>query len=139
MMKPNEFSAYLTLVGDFDPNEISVRLGLQPTRSWRKGEINPRTQYERNHSRWSLASRVDQAVCLEKQVSDVLEQIRPHSEAVANIRATIDGGLQLVAYLHTSYPGFALENEVLAELGRMKLGIDCDFYYLYSDKREDSN
>ncbi len=47
--------------------------------------------------------------------------------------------MQLVAYFHQSYPGFALDETMLRDLADLKLGIDCDFYFLYSDKREDSD
>gem|GEM_PF-2317799 len=57
---------------------------------------------------------------------------------VRDIRETIDGGMQLVGYFHADYPGFGLDDRTLAELGSLRLGIDCDFYYLYFDKREDS-
>jgi len=139
MTEPNIYRAYFTLVGDFDPADITLRLGIEPTRSWKKGDINPNTQYERNHSRWSLNSRLEQTASLESHVSDVLEQLRPHASSVEQIRDEVEGGLQLVAYFYSVYPGFSLEAPVLFELGKLKLGIDCDFYYLYSDKREDSN
>jgi hypothetical protein len=138
MTKPNTYRAYFTLVGEFDPSDISARLGLQPTRSWKKGDVNPKTQLERNHSRWCLDSRLDETVVLERHMADVLEQLRPHSSAVTEVRTTVDGGIQLVAYFYTNFPGFSLEDSTLSELGTLKLGIDCDFYYLYSDKREDS-
>jgi len=138
MTESNTYRAYFTLVGEFDPVEISARLGLEPTRSWKKGDLNPRTERERNHSRWCLDSRLDQTAALEAHVADVLEQLRPYSTAVERIRSEVDGGMQLVAYFYSDYPGFALDASVLAELGGLKLGIDCDFYFLYSDKREDS-
>ena len=138
MTEPNTYRAYFTLVGDFDPANISARLGLEPTCAWKKGEINERTQRERNHSRWCLDSRLEKTKALEDHVVDVLDQLRPIASAVEEIRAEIDGGIQLVAYFYTDYPGFSLDDSVLLQLGKLKLGVDCDFYYLYSDEREDS-
>jgi len=46
MTEPNEQYAYVTFAGDFDPDDISSRIGMAPTESWRKGDINPRTQLE---------------------------------------------------------------------------------------------
>lgn len=138
MTRPNEYRVYFTLVGEFDPTDISRRLGLEPSRSWKKGDLNPRTQFERKHSRWSLNSTLEQSASLEEQIVDVLEQLRPCSAAITDLRATVDGGMQLVGYFHTNYPGFGLSDAVLSELAQLRLGIDCDFYYLYSDEREDS-
>jgi len=138
MTRSNEYRAYFTLVGEFDPADISRRLSLEPTSSWKKGDLNPQTQFERKHSRWNIASRLDQSASLEEQVADVLEQLKPRSAAIVDIRATVDGGMQLVGLFFTNYPGFALDDGVLSELAQLRLGIDCDFYYLYSDEREDS-
>lgn len=138
MTRPNEYRVYFTLVGEFDPTDISRRLGLEPSSSWKKGDLNPRTQFERKHSRWSLNSRLEQSASLEEQVVDVLEQLKLCSATITDLRATVDGGMQLVGYFYTNYPGFGLSDGVLSELAQLRLGIDCDFYYLYSDKREDS-
>jgi Domain of unknown function (DUF4279) len=138
MTRPNEYRAYFTLVGEFDPADISRRLGLEPTSSWKKGDLNPRTQLERKHSRWNLDSRFEQSASLEEQVADVLKQLKPCSAAIRDLRVTVDGGMQLIGYFYTHYPGFGLDDGILSELAQLRLGIDCDFYYLHSDKREDS-
>ena len=57
MTKDNECYAYFTLVGEFDPKEITQRMGIEPTDSWMKGDINGKTKLERKFSRWSLHSR----------------------------------------------------------------------------------
>jgi hypothetical protein len=139
MTKPNTYRAYVTLVGNFDPNDISTELGVQPTRSWKKGNINPITRLERTRSRWCLDSSEAETVCLEDQIVDLLWKLRPCAAKFVELRSKIDGVMQLVAYFHQGYPGFALDETVLQDLADLKLGIDCDFYYLYSDKREDSD
>jgi Domain of unknown function (DUF4279) len=139
MTRPNEYRAYFNFVGEFDPAEVTTQVSLQPSRSWRKGEINPSTQQERKHSRWCVDSRLSETESLERHVADVLEQLRPRAEAVAQLRSKLDGGLQLVGNFYRDYPGFGLDDVTVAELSKMKLGFDCDFYFLYSDKREDSN
>jgi hypothetical protein len=139
MTRPNEYFAYFSFVGEFDPADISIQVRLQPSRSWRKGEINPQTQRERNHSRWCVDSRLRDTEPLEKHTENVLEQLRPRAEVIAQLRSQFDGGLQLVAYFYKDYPGFGLDDVAVTELSKMKLGFDCDFYYLYSDKRKDSD
>jgi len=138
MTRPNEYCAYFTLVGEFDPIDVSRRLGLEPTSSWMKGDLNPRTQFERKHSRWNLDSRLERSASLEQHVADVLEQLKSCSAPIADLRTTVDGCMQLVGHFFTDYPGCGLGHETLSELAQLHLGIDCDFYYLYSDKREDS-
>jgi hypothetical protein len=93
---------------DFDPAEISSVVGLRPTESWRKGDLNPKTQYERKFSRWSLYSRLDRQRSLEDHMADVLEQMRVNRVAFCEASARYGGVMQLVAYFQTDYPGSAL-------------------------------
>ena len=138
MTKENEQYAYLTIAGDFDPDAISARLGLKPTACWQKGEVNPRTGYERTSSRWSLRSRVAASSELEEHVRDVLEQTREKAEAIREIGREFKCWVQLVGYFHAVYPGFVLDHDLIGGLAAMNAGLDCDFYYLYSHEREDS-
>jgi len=138
MTKDNEYYAYLTITGEFDPKIITDRLGIQPSESWRKGDRNERTQYERKFSRWSLCSRLDHSVALEEHVRDVLNQTRNQAGVIREISKEFYCEVQLVGYFHNDYPGFGLDPDLIAGLALMSVGIDCDFYYLYSHEREDS-
>lgn len=139
MTKENEQYAYLTVAGDFDPEVMSTRLGLAPTECWQKGEVNARTGYERTSSRWSLRSRLAESCELEEHVRDVLEQTRESAEAIREAGREFKCWVQLVGYFHTDYPGFGLDRDLIGGLAALNVGIDCDFYYLYSHEREDSD
>jgi hypothetical protein len=138
MTKDNEQYAYLTFTGDFDPDTITARLQLQPTECWRKGDRNERTHYERKFSRWSLNSRLDRSVSLEDHVQDVLIQALERAEAIRQVGEEYIAYVQLVGWFHNDYPGFGLKKETISGLAQLNVGIDCDFYYLYSHEREDS-
>jgi hypothetical protein len=138
MSEENKCYAYFTVVGDFDPNAITERVGLRPTDCWRKGDLNPRNGLERKFSRWSLRSRLETTKPLESHVTDVLDQLDANPLAFKDISAREGGGMQLVAYFHSGYPGVCFEKEVVQRLADYALSVDCDFYYLYSDAREDT-
>ncbi len=134
----NEQYAYFTVVGEFAPADISARLNLLPTNSWKKGELNPTTKLERKLSRWSLYSELDHSKPLEEHIESVLVQLSAEREKVSRLSSEMDAGIQIVGYFYSDYPGFGLNRETVAQLAELNLSIDCDFYYLYSDKREDS-
>jgi hypothetical protein len=138
MTKDNEQYAYLTVVGDFDPETITARVGLQSSEAWAKGERNERTHRERKFSRWSLDSRLDRSASLEAHVKDVLEQALPKAEQFRQVADEYQVGLQLVGYFYNDYPGFGLDQHSISGLARLNVSIDCDFYYLYSESREES-
>ena len=136
-MRNNEYNVYFSLSGEFDPALVTSRLGIDPSRSWRSGDVNVMSQLERTSSRWCLDAR-DKEASLELQAADVLDQLRPHELEIRALSEEFSGVLQFVGYFHVSYPGFGLSSSLVNELSRLNLEIDCDFYYLYSDKREDS-
>jgi hypothetical protein len=138
MTKDNEHYAYITVVGDFEPETITARLGLTPSHAWAKGEQNERTHRERKSSRWSLNSRLERSASLEDHLNDVLEQALPRAEQFRQVGDRYQVGVQLVGYFYNDYPGFGVDRDSISGLARLNVGIDCDFYYLYSDSREDS-
>lgn len=138
MTKDNEQYAYFSVTGDFDPSSITLRLSLEPTEQWMKGTRNERTHFERKFSRWSLESRLARSSSLEDHVRDVLEQTRERAEEIRQVGKEYTAYMQLVGWFHNDYPGFGLDEDVISGLAKLNIGIDCDFYYLYSDRREDS-
>ena len=138
MTEPNEQYAYFTITGDFNPDDITRRMGVTPTECWLKGDVNPRTRLERKFSRWSLCSRLDRSRELEDHIADVLEQFMGREEAFLSLSLENGGVIQLVGYFNANYPGLHLDRGLVSSLARYALSVDFDFYYLYSDAREDS-
>ncbi len=138
MTEPNEQYAYFSITGDFDPAEISQAVRGAPTESWQKGDVNPRTQLERKFSRWSLHSRLARSCELETHIADVIEQLSGNRSEFKNLSLKYDGVMQLVGYFKTNYPGLHLDRGLVELLAEYALSVDFDFYYLYSDDREDS-
>ena len=59
-------------------------------------------------------------------------------EAFLSLSLEIGGFIQLVGYFKTNYPGLHMDRGLVSSLARYALSVDFDFYYLYSDAREDS-
>jgi hypothetical protein len=138
MTKDNEQYAYLTVVGEFSPERITSQLGLTPSDSWMKGDLNEKTHFERKFSRCSLHSRLERSASLENYVRDVLEQVLPKGEQIRRIGIECQVSVQLVGYFDRDFPGFCMDRDLISSLAHLDVGIDCDFYYLYSESREDS-
>jgi len=138
MSDTNEQYAYFTIYGDFDPAEITRHVGVEPTDAWRKGDRHPRRGTEARFSRWSLRSRLGKEAELELHIADVLSQLARNEVAFREVSAKHSGTMQLVGYFHTGYPGLYFEPETLASLAKYSLGMDLDFYALWSDARDDA-
>lgn len=138
MVDENRQYAYFTVCGDFDPAEVTARVGVPPTESWRRGDTCLRTQRERRFSRWSLDSRLPHDQELEAHIRDVLAQLEANPEAFRAVSLELGGCMQLVGYFYRDYPGLHFDREISEGLGRFGLAVDFDFYGLYSHRREDT-
>ena len=138
MIDPNEQYAYFTLVGEFDPADISLQAGTPPTECWIKGSRNERTHLERKFSRWSLFSRLDRTCDIEAHIRDVIDQLRANRKGFIDLASKYGGTMQLVAKFNNDYPGYHFNRELVESLAEFKLEIDFDLYWMYSDSREDS-
>jgi hypothetical protein len=138
MVDDNQQYAYFALKGDFDPVDITAKVGVQPTECWRRGDICDRTRRERSSSRWNLYSRLDRCQELEAHIRDVLAQIDARAESFAAVSRECGGWLQLVAYLHRDYPGLHFDRDITEGLARYALAVDFDFYWLCSGRRENT-
>lgn len=136
MVEDNQQYVYFALGGDFDPADITVRVGVQPTECWRRGDICGRTRRERRASRWSLHSRLDRGQEMEAHIRDVLAQLDARAESFAAVSREFGGWLQLVAYLHRDYPGLHFDRGIIDGLARYSLVVDFDLYWLYPGRRE---
>jgi hypothetical protein len=139
MVEDNKQYAYFTLVGSFDPAEVTARIELEPTESWKQGDISPKTQMERRFSRWNLRSRLPESGGLEEHMRDVLAQLDAKRDEVRNVTREFGGCMQLVGYFYACFPGLHVDRDVSERLGWYGLAVDCDFYGLYSHRREDTD
>jgi hypothetical protein len=138
MVEDNQQYAYFTVTDGFDPAEVTARFGSPPTECWQRGDICPRTHRERKFSPWSLHSRLDRSQELEAHIRDVLAQLEANGEAFAAVSREFGGVMQLVAYFHREYPGMHFDRSITEGLARYSLAVDCDYYWLYSHRRDDT-
>lgn len=136
MIDENQQYAYFTITGGFDPAEITRRVGVQPSESWRRGDICPHRQMELKFSRWTLKSRLGRNQKLEAHIRDVLAQLDDNQETFRELSLELDGCMQFVAHFHRDYPGLHFDRDITWGLVRYSLAVDFDFYGLYSHRRE---
>jgi Domain of unknown function (DUF4279) len=136
MARKNECYAYFKLEGSFQPDQITKRIGVTPTKSFLQGDLIPRTQMARKLNGWQLHSRLEKTAKLELHVSDVLAQLDANRSGFKRISPEFGGVMELVGYFHADYPGLTFDREVVERLAEYSLSVDCDFYFL---AEEDQN
>jgi hypothetical protein len=81
---------------------------------------------------------LERSASLENHVKDVLVQVLAEAEQIRRIGTEYHVGVQLVGYFNKNFPGLCMDRDLITGLAHLNVGIDCDFYYLCTDSREDS-
>ena len=83
-------------------------------------------------------SRLERHRPLSDHVVDVLDQLDVDREGFEAVSRAHGGTQQIVAYVHSGYPGFSLSGDITEQQGRYRLELDFDLYMLHSDARQDT-
>ena len=130
MSEPNEFKAYFTLTGDFEPADVTAQIGLEPSFACRKGETFGReNKAVRKFSRWIVDSRLPSENFLEEHVVDVLAQLAEVKDRVAGLESKWEPHVVLTGFFSDLASGIFLKSEMLSLIADMKLGLDIRMNY----------
>ncbi|WP_221090254.1 DUF4279 domain-containing protein [Deinococcus aquaedulcis] len=129
---------YLSVMGDFDPDEFTVRVGLTPTRTWRRGERSAvdarfagRTVPVCDH--WAFGLPEQPAFYLEPLVEEVLAETAGQLKVLGQAVTDLGLNLELVVVAKwdpatTSSPSLHLNGQQMALLGAIGAALDIDLY-----------
>jgi len=128
----NEGEVYFSLWADhaFDPEVITKRLGIEPTRVIRKADPRPKI------SSWELSSGkvVDEVVDVYELASQLVSRLAPVAERVQQLISDLDLSAVLQVVLRItmddtkSTPAIGFDREVIRFLGTVGASIDVDTY-----------
>ena len=127
-------SAKLVVYHDeLDPSEVSVRLALEPTDAFRRGQpiVTKRRRYSDHPTGgWILSSRdLVSQIELEAHVTWLLDRIEPAAEALRSLRSEgRDVALIFVVSGEEIGGGPTLEAKTIARIAKLELPIDLDVY-----------
>jgi len=127
----NEGRVYFALYGkDFDPNEVTRLVGIEPTRAQRKGDPRPK------HSIWKVSTDhvEDEAIDIYEMSSTLVARLRPFAERIAEVKQQLglEAVLEVVLRITTddtkSTPVIGFDTEVITFLNAVGAYIDVDTY-----------
>ena len=126
----SEISASFTLTGEFDPEEITTKVGIIPSETWKIGElIHPKGTIRHNKNGWSLKSKLETAE-LEDHVRYVLEQLQPGWEPLAQLCTQHDAEIDCVIYVNGQVPAIHFDKRIIDRVDKLNAEIDVDLYIL---------
>ena len=116
------------LSGDFDPDAISARLGIEPTWTMKAGSTNSETGLLIKANYWVLACGDRDASCdVQDQVVYMLSQLENCRAEVAVLCNQYQGDLNLFACVDGNIPGFWLDANTLRKLAELNVDVDCQY------------
>jgi Domain of unknown function (DUF4279) len=120
------------LSSDMGPDEISDRLGLQPTKSWRAGDTETHSKVPHKDGRWILRLPPRPAVDFTDLVEELLVQLDPCKAEVAGLArdSGFSARLSCVGYMTTIVPAVYFENELLVRIAGLGLALNVDLFQL---------
>jgi hypothetical protein len=121
-----------------DPAEISRILGIQPSRTWRKGEMIPKTSLPHKSNGWLLESGLSDKAEFEDHLDSLANAVAPAINKINQLPDGTEAEISCVIYIyHTKRndeehqtPALHLDLKHMELLNQLKVELDYDLYVL---------
>lgn len=125
-----EVYATFTVTGsNFDPADITAKVGVQPTKTWFQGDlISPTAKIRYQHNGWSLKSSLQGSDELGDHVKALLEQLQMGWQPLTEICADCEAEISCVIYTAGDRPAIHFDRVILDQLDQLNAAIDVDLY-----------
>jgi hypothetical protein len=130
-MPENSCYTYFAIKGEFNPDDITRRIDLNPSKVWKKGDKrNNGTEYDFSYWEFGFCDEYD--VVTEKQMQKTLEPLFSKIAILNEIRKESDVVFVLeivpTVYSENATPCLAPSMEVIDFCHETRTGIDIDLY-----------
>lgn len=135
-MAENSCYTYFKIVGDFDPDDVTAMLELQPEKRWRIGNLRRNgTKYD--FALWEYGHCEDYDVFVENQMHATIEPLLEKVDVLNRIRNkyNVTFCLEIVPsiYVGNQNPCLAPSLEVIDFCHATRTEIDIDMYIMDSE------
>ncbi len=134
-MEANKGRVYFALDGDdFDPDDVTAFLGIEPTSVKCKGSRIPGKVPVNNSWELSTDQIVDEYIDIYKMSTEIVSQLIPKQELISEAirRFNLSTRFQVVLWFSSdseqSTPAIGFEKEIVEFLGRVGAFVDIDTY-----------
>lgn len=127
----NRATVSLRLIGDnLEPDEVTNRLGCQPTAGSRKGDVIPDSHYHRiaRTGSWRLDGADDRSTDLERQVTNLLKRVTNDLAIWQDLSSRLKVDLFCGVFLDEFNRGFTFSPGLLRQIADRGIEIGFDIY-----------
>ena len=137
MQTRNSCYTYFKIVGDFDPDEVTRLLALQPEKTWKIGDRRKNgTKY--NFALWEIGRCKDYGVEVEKQMRKTLTPLMGKidllNQIYRNNQVTFELEIVPTIYVGDPTPCLAPSLDVIDFCHATRTEIDIDMYVYGADE-----
>ena len=130
---------YFSITGDFEPDDITRYLNLQPFEQWRIGD-EQKNGRKFDCAAWKFGLCEEYDVFVENQMHSTLKELIPKKEKLKRLKADFDlsFSLEIVPsiYIDEIHPCISPSKEVINFCSETGTAIDIDYYVFDSSDEE---
>lgn len=113
---------------DNSPIEISDCLGLIPSKSWKKGEVNSKTQKIFKENGWELESSLDEKSSLTEKIEYICKTFEPFHKKMKKLSNYWYIEISCIVYYKDSPPALNFSNSLVSKISKISASLDIDLY-----------
>ena len=130
-MAENKCYTYFAIKGEFNPDDITIRLGLNPSKAWKAGDKRSNgTEYDFSYWEFGFCDAYD--VLVENQMHKTLAPLFGKTAILNEIRKDFDVTFVLevvpTVYSENETPSLSSSMEVIDFCHETRTEIDIDLY-----------
>jgi hypothetical protein len=136
--KDFEIFTWFSLAGfEEDPGEMTRRMGIEPTKSWRPGE---RTHGDKgvvlkeNVWRLELPSKQEGAPDLDSPITALLDVLEPCSQIIRTLPASVTRMISCAVYDETRRVTLSVASETIRRMAFLGCSLQVDYYAFVPSK-----
>jgi len=125
------FVAFQLIDFECDPEEITARVGITPTETWRIGDFVTKKRAMRHESNgWQLDSQLEKTAELNAHIESILEQLKPSWQLFREISIECYVEISCAIYLYSDnlLPAIHFNKEIVQQFAELNADIDIDLY-----------
>jgi Domain of unknown function (DUF4279) len=132
-----EISIQFSLQGNFDPEALTRRLGLRPTRTWRRGDGRTAARAW-EWDGWAVRAGPEHSVDLVDLTIRLVAHLEPHVDAISAAceECGLTAHLDLIALTTDTMPTVHFEPHIVSVLARLGVELDVDVWLLGDNEDE---
>lgn len=127
---PSSIRSYAVIWGQrCDPDAITRRIGVTPTKRWRVGDMRHEATGRRHtDAGWRMDASPETDATLEAHVEALLEKLWPARDQLRELRTVCEVQFTIVIHCRDAAPAMYLSAATIERLAAIGAALDIDLY-----------